>query len=147
MYCERKNETSTRWKSRTRGLGGNSHIEVSVLFFKPSPQQVIELLNSFFYNFLTNAAELCSIGCINRQPIVLIVSRLYWPSADCRSQNWVGLRQFNAFVDWIFIAEPRFFKTSTQMGLKNICMRLRISLSSIIPEGINMYPHGVTANF
>ncbi len=44
------------------------------------------------------------------QLVVLIVSRLYWSSSDCRSQNWVGLRQFNAFVDWIFIAEPRFFK-------------------------------------
>ncbi len=44
------------------------------------------------------------------QLVVLIVSRLYWLSADCRSQNWVGLRQFYAFVEWIFIAEPRFFK-------------------------------------
>ncbi len=37
----------TRWKSRTGGLGGDSHIDVSVLFFKPSSEQVIELLNSF----------------------------------------------------------------------------------------------------
>ncbi len=35
----------TRWKSRTRGLGGDTHIDVSVLSFKPSSEQVIELLN------------------------------------------------------------------------------------------------------
>ncbi len=44
------------------------------------------------------------------QLVFLIVSRLHWSSTDCRSQNWVGLRQFYAFVDWICIAEPRFFK-------------------------------------
>ncbi len=41
----------TRWKSRARGLGGDSHIDVSVLFFKPSSEQVIELLNSFLQFF------------------------------------------------------------------------------------------------
>ncbi len=60
----------TRWKSRTRGLGGDSHIDVSVLFFKPSSEQVIELLNSFLQfvkQILLNYAQL----------VVLIVSRLY----------------------------------------------------------------------
>ncbi len=33
-------------------------------------------------------------------------------SAYCLSQNWVTLQQFYAFVYWIFIAEPRFFKKS-----------------------------------
>ncbi len=28
----------TRWKRRTRGLGGDSHIDVSVLFFQPSSE-------------------------------------------------------------------------------------------------------------
>ncbi len=44
------------------------------------------------------------------QLVVLIVSRLYWSSADCRSQNWICMRQVNALVDWIFIADPRSFK-------------------------------------
>ncbi len=81
---------------RTRGLNNDSHVDVSVLFFKPSAEQVIKLLNSF-YNFLNKSSW-------------IVLNWLYWSSADCRWQNWVGLRQFNAFVDWIFIGEPRFFK-------------------------------------
>ncbi len=57
-------------KNRTRGLGSDSHIDVSVLFFKPSSEQVMELLNSFlqvFEQMLLNCARL----------VVLIVSRLY----------------------------------------------------------------------
>ncbi len=51
-------------------LGSDSHIVVSILFFKPPSEQVIELLNSFlqfFEQMLLNCAQL----------VVLIVSRLY----------------------------------------------------------------------
>ncbi len=59
----------TRWESRTRGLGGDSHVDVSVLFFKPSSEQVIKLLNSF-YNFVEKMLLNCA------QLVVLIVSWL-----------------------------------------------------------------------
>ncbi len=37
-----KMETFTRWKSRPRGLGRDSHIDVSVLFFKQSDHSTDE---------------------------------------------------------------------------------------------------------
>ncbi len=75
-----------RWKSRTRGLGGDSHIDVSVLFFKPSSEQLIKLLNSFlqfFKQILLNCAQL----------VVLIVSRLYWSSVDRIDRQLIAARK------------------------------------------------------
>ncbi len=62
-------------KKYNTGLGNGIHVDVSILYFKPSSEQVKKILNSF-YNFLKkvplNSAQMVVLivnDCVDRQLI------------------------------------------------------------------------------